>query len=112
MSSNFYSEGDYKYTEIAICLEDTEIPAAKGKFFLPIITPMLNSEVPYEKQEQQVNTNNILSDINLSSIVPCTISNYVELPLPSGVTSAKKGDKFQVNFVGGEVNNPVLQQKM
>lgn len=109
MSSNFYSDGDFKYTENAICLEDTT--SDTGKFFLPIITPTLSKDKPYEQTDPSVNTNNILSDINKTSIKPCTVSNYVELKLPAGVTQAFKGDIFQVNFIGGNVNDPVLQQK-
>lgn len=110
MNQNFYNDNDYKYTETAICIENTD--TGMGKFYLPTITPMLSSVIPYDNIDPVVSTSNILSEINLSDIGKCTESNYIELQLPNGMMKASKGDKFSISFIGGEVNNPMITQKI
>ena len=115
MSEDFYSSTTYNSIETAICLEDIGIEKddnrTSGKFCIPVITPTLSNNTIVEQTDGPVNTTNILSDINKSEITPCTISNYLELKLPNGVKSARKGDKFSVQFIGGDIDDPVLMQK-
>ena len=65
-------------------------------------------ELHYRK-DNQLTKMNILnkSDVNLN-IYECTTSNYIELPLPSGEVGCKKGDRFVISFIGGDVNTPYL----
>lgn len=106
MNTDFYkSNYDFKYHEIAICLEDTDGPYAK--IFIPIITPTLSHNIAYDTTDGPVNLDNIISDTSSSYITPCTESNYITLRLPDD-KPAKANDKFLVVFIGGNVNHPVL----
>lgn len=104
---DFYSQNDYVYNEFAVCIEDSDTDVAK--FFLPVVTPLLSSDEPYDKKDDRLSKMNILNkdDVNLN-IYACTTSNYIELPLPHGETGCKKGDKYVVSFIGGDVNTPFL----
>lgn len=104
---DFYSTNDYMYNEFAVCIEDSDTDTAK--FYIPIATPFLDSTSPYDRKDNQLTKMNILnkSDVNLN-IYECTTSNYIELPLPSGEVGCKKGDRFVISFIGGDVNTPYL----
>lgn len=105
MKKNFYEELDLRYPEIAICMEDTNTNI--GKFFIPILTPTLNSSKPYLEKNNDFNTKNLINSNGLNAS-PVYFSNYIELKLPKGITTAKKDDKFIVIFIGGDINKPVL----
>lgn len=104
---DFYSQNDYMYNEFAMCIEDSDTNVAK--FFIPIATPFLDRSKPYDKKDNGVTKMNILNknDVNLN-IAACTTSNYIELHLPNGETGCKKGDKYVVSFIGGDINTPFL----
>ena len=104
---DFYSQNDYMYNEFAVCIEDSDTDMAK--FYIPIATPFLDLTSPYDKKDDRVSKMNILNkdDVNLN-IFPCTTSNYIELPLPYGQIGCKKGEKYVVSFIGGDVNTPYL----
>lgn len=104
------SEISYNSIENAICLEDTKNGVAK--ICIPVVTPTLSKTDIVEQTDGPVSVNNIISDINKSDIQPCIVSNYLELPLPNGLLKAKKGDRFSVQFIGGDVSDPVLTQKI
>ena len=106
MNSSFYDDLDLKYSEEAILLEDTD--TGIGKFYIPVLTPLLDSSYPYIKQDQGINTRNIKNDISGSEIGQCYTSNYIELNLPNGELNANKGDKFILMFIGGDINRPYL----
>lgn len=99
-TSSFYKDLDFKYPEIAICLEDTN--NGIGKFFIPVLTPFLNKDIAYDKKEVGISTMNILNKNLNIEIDGCNLSNYIELKMP--VENAKKGDTFIVVFVGGDIN--------
>lgn len=103
--NNFYDNFDLRYPEIAICLEDTDTNI--GKFFIPVLTPLLDKDVPYDESDNNFNKYNIENrdDIRLS---PVNLSNYIELKLPKGYESAKKDDMFIVIFLSGDPNKPIL----
>lgn len=105
MKKNFYEDLDLRYPEIAICLEDTV--SNIGKFFIPILTPTLNKNKPYLEKNNDFYVKNLINSDNLT-ISPIYFSNYIELKLPKGITSAKKDDKFIVVFIGGDITKPVL----
>lgn len=104
---DFYSQNDYPYNEFAICIEDTDTDVAK--FYIPIATPFLDSTEPYDRKDIGVTKMNILnkSDVNLN-ISECTTSNYIELHLPYGEVGCKKGDKYVISFIGGDINTPFI----
>lgn len=107
MNADFYNTSDleFKFPEIAICLEDTDGPYAK--IFIPVVTPLLSKNLAYDTKDGPVNLDNIISDTSSCYIIPCTESNYITLRLPDD-NPAIKGEKFIVIFLGGEVNHPVL----
>lgn len=100
----FYKDMVFSYPEIAVCIEDTDKQI--GKFFIPVLTPCIKDREPYDKVFQGLDTHNLKNKGVRPT--PITFSNYIELPLPTGFTSAKKGDEFVVVFIGGDCNNPVL----
>ena len=106
MTNDFYNQLDFKYPEIAICMEDTDGPTAK--IFIPIATPTLSNSLIYDTKGLPLNLSNIKSTgINRGNISRVTESNYIEMKLPDD-QPAKKGDKFIIVFIGGNVNDGVL----
>lgn len=106
MTNDFYNQLDFKYPEIAVCMEDTDGPIAK--IFIPIATPTLSNSLIYDTKGLPLNLSNIKSTgINKGNISRVTESNYIEMKLPDD-QPAKKGDKFIIVFIGGNVNNGVL----
>ena len=109
MTTDFYNQLDFKYPEIAICLEDTNGPNAK--IFVPIATPVLSNAIAYDTKGLPLNLSNIKSKgINKGNISRVTESNYIEMKLPDD-QPAKKGDKFIIIFIGGNVNNGILLRR-
>lgn len=105
-SSNFYNNIDFKYPEIAISLEDSE---NIGKFFIPVLTPFLSSDEAYDKKEMDSPKTNITNrDQFIHDIEPCILSNYITLSLPKNDVQCKKGDKFVISFIGGDINKPYI----
>ena len=102
----FYQNLDLRYPELAICIEDSQDNIAK--FFIPILTPILNGDKPYDETDINVSKTNIISDSSSMDISACTSSNYLELILPDTVKNCSKGDKFVIIFIGGDPNKPVL----
>lgn len=111
--SNFYDQTDLRYTEIAVCLEDTSGPT--GKFAIPILTPFMNNNSPTENIIDNDSTKTLLSGSRKElEIGNCKITNYLELELPDIVKHeinyhdpnivVRKGDKFIAVFVGGDIN--------
>ena len=115
----FYQNLDLKYPELAICLEDSV--DGKAKFYIPILTPLLESTEAYETTDINISKSNILSDTTSMEITACTTANYVELHLPSlqlidpetsklktMTGSCVKGDIFVIVFIGGSMNKPYI----
>ena len=111
--SNFYTDRDYKYPEIAILLEYSiaDNYDVIGKFFIPAITPFIKSDLAYDKKDitpSKINIKN--SNKSNLDINPCIISNYIELKIPEylNIKNINKGDKFIVSFLGGDINKPFI----
>ena len=102
----FYQNLDLRYPELAICIEDTDTKVAK--FFIPVLTPILNKDKPYEETDNNISKTNIISDSSSMDISACTSSNYLELILPDNIQGCSKGDTFVIVFIGGDPNKPVL----
>lgn len=104
----FYQDLDLRYPEIAICVGKTETDRKVAKFYIPILTPILNGDEPYDITDININKSNILSNSSSMDITACTSSNYLELIIPDSVDEVEVGDKLVVIFVGGDPNKPVL----
>lgn len=102
----FYQDLDFKYPELAICIEDSIDGIAK--FHIPVLTPMLDREEAYDITDNNVNKSNIISKSDSMDITACTSSNYLELHLPTNDNSCQKGDIFVIVFIGGNPNMPFI----
>lgn len=102
----FYQTLDLRYPELAICIEDSVNSIAK--FYIPVLTPILDSDKPYDETDININISNILNDSSSMEINACTSSNYLNLHLPEKIDSCIKGDIFVIIFIGGDPNKPVL----
>ena len=128
----YYQDLDLRYPELAICLEDANENGI-AKFYIPVLTPILDSSRAYDQTDLRVSKSNILNDSSSMDIRACTSSNYIELQLPEvyranceysascgecGITTYKpnhkkydtcrKGDKFAILFIGGDPNKPFI----
>lgn len=109
MNTSYYKLHSYTQLEIVVCLEDIDnTKNNKGKFFIPAFTPFLDNDVPYDKKDPPSSTANIISGTHGLDIRRCTMSNYVELKIPEYIDSIKKGDKFVISFIGGDINKPYI----
>lgn len=109
MNKDFYSNIDFKYPEIGVCMEDTTGPDVK--ISIPIATPTLPMDIAYDNKDLSISTQNIVSDLTAMYISPCTTSNYITMKLPSEIESLKKGDKVILLFIGGDLNSPVILRR-
>lgn len=103
----FYQDLDLRYPELAICIGQTKYRNI-AKFFIPVLTPILNGDEPYDITDINISKSNILSDSSSMDITACTSSNYVELEIPDFISNYKVGDKFVIVFIGGDLNKPVI----
>lgn len=109
MNTSYYKLHSYTQLEIVVCLEDIDnTKDNKGKFFIPAFTPFLDNDVPYDKKDPPSSTANIISGTHGLDIRRCTMSNYIELKIPEYIDSIKKGDKFVISFIGGDINKPYI----
>lgn len=102
----FYQNLDFRYPELAICIGKT-LSRNIAKFYIPVLTPMLNGNKPYDITDNHAYKSNILSNTNSMEILPCTTSNYLELIVPNDIY-IEVGDIYVVIFVGGDPNKPVI----
>lgn len=106
---DLYTDQNFKYPEIAICMEDAAEQTVK--LYIPAVSPLLEHDEPYDKIDPSPSMLNILNreTINLD-IQKCTTSNYIEVKVPEYIESGsiKKGDKFVISFIGGNVNEPYI----
>lgn len=105
--NNFYKDLELNNTEYAITLEDYEY-GNKVKCHIPSLMPFLsNKEIIEEKS--RVSPSNIRNkQIDLLGIGKYTSCNYIELYIPTslseGQLKGKKGDKFMITFIAGDIN--------
>lgn len=103
---DYYQNLDLIFPELAICIEDSLDGIAK--FYIPVLTPVLDGTTPYNITDININKSNILNDSSSMDINACTSSNYLELHLPANDNSCKKGDIFVISFIGGNPNMPFI----
>lgn len=107
----YYTENNY--SDIAIALEDYTY-GKNGKFFIPSLTPFLNSNSVSENNEKNKYNNIMNKDKVKLQISQTNTCNYINLFIPlelyKGSNAEKdykgnKGDKFIILFVGGDIND-------
>lgn len=105
--NNFYKNLELNSTEFAIALEDYEY-GSSVKCHIPSLMPfMTNKEIIEEKR--RVSPSNIRNkNLELLGIGKYTSCNYIELHVPAliseGEIKGKKGDKFIITFIAGDIN--------
>lgn len=107
--TNFYKDQEFRYLEIAVCLENSN--GLEAKFCIPALTPFVEQDEPYDKLDIEPSKRNILNKNKTNlDIKKCTTSNYITLELPekNRETGCRKGDKFVVSFIGGDINKPYI----
>lgn len=112
MDHDFYNNKpiDFKYPEIGVCMEDTN-DYKQVKLAIPIATPTLSLESPYDYTELVNSTRNIISDTSNIFIHSVTTSNYITIDLPDDIGPLKQGDKVILIFIGGDLNKPVILRR-
>jgi len=111
--NNYIEESDFKYSEIAIALEDYEFNTIV-KFTIPTIFTFLNNNSIVLETHVTLKTNLVNKDlINANNYTTC---NYIELFVPfnaaGGNYKGLKGDKYIVIFVGGNINKCSILQRI
>lgn len=105
--NNFYKDFNLNTTEYAIALEDF-LYNNNVKCYIPsLMTFLPNSEIINDtKRNSPTNIKN--KNKSLLGIGQVNTCNYIELYIPSlysnGEIYGKKGDKFLITFVGGDIN--------
>ena len=112
MNINYYEEQNFNLTEIGVVMEDVSYTKA-AKINIPAIMPGISDTKAFSTIKSKYHTNNIINKSGRANIRSCTISNYVSLKIPVYIGksiadggSIKKGTKFIISFVGGEINKP------
>lgn len=107
--------------ETAIALEDF-IYGEKTKVTIPALLPILDDSKPIETTHYLSNRNIINKDKSELRVTKCTKCNYIELIIPKDLCpclgidpncnhKGSKGQKFIVNFVGGDINKPIIYRR-
>lgn len=119
--NNFYSTSDMSYTETAITLEDFTY-GEKTKITIPVLLPLLDNTQPMESTKYLNRRNIINKNRDDIQVTKCTKCNYIELVIPKDLCpclgidpkcnhKGKKGQKFIVNFIGADINKPVIYRR-
>lgn len=107
--NNYIEKSDFKYSEIAIALEDYKF-GSLVKFTIPTIMTFLSQDTIIK--ESHLNTKSNIVNKNPLGINKYTSCNYIELYVSEDKacdrTEGKKGDKYVVIFVGGNINNCII----
>lgn len=136
-NSNFYTELDLRYPEIAIAMDDIDIlNPGMTRFIIPILTPGVVMTKPvsntvYQSKHNLMNSNKAAFEIN-----NIRMKNYITLPvtrevcgtnlmnyifdtnsdeyykfisnIPDNQRYIRRGSKWIVIFIGGDITNPSI----
>lgn len=82
-NSDFYSDLDLSYPEIAINVEPIDrLNPGKCKFYIPVLMPYLSKDSAVNKTKQLNNSNMLNVKPNLFDVSKVEVANYVEIPVP------------------------------
>ena len=109
-NKDFFSNLDFKYPEIAICLQKN-----KNKFYVPIVMGLVdNAGIAPKEIKKKINPKKIRNTNNNLEIKDIKKTNYITLDVPEYLWNTdykstgikyNKGDQFIIVFVGGDLNN-------
>ena len=105
--NNFYKDFELNTTEYAIALENFDYNT-KVKCYIPSLMSFLPSSEVVEDSKRNSSNNIKNKNKNLLGIGQVNTCNYIELYIPSlysnGDIYGKKGTKFLITFVAGDIN--------
>lgn len=115
MITSFYNDKEMKYTEIGIVLEKAYY-TSKFKVAIPVLLPEVSTSTAFTESKTKPAVSNIMNKTARDKISTYTISNYIDLYIPTYMTSGitdkygyiEKGTKLLITFIGGEVNKPAV----
>lgn len=113
---NFYAEKNFTYVEVAICLERFyKYRPGVLRFAIPIMEPYMSSSA-IEEEVHNVDMSKIMNkEKEKLKIKPLVESNTFSIELPADLVYdcdndklgwVDVGEKFLIEFVGGDINNP------
>ena len=81
-TSSFYDKLDFKYPEIAICIETIDrLNPGNPKFIIPVLTPNMNTDSESTQLIYQ-NSSNLRNGDTIPEVTNITMNNYMRIPLP------------------------------
>ena len=100
---DFYNKSNMTYSEIAIALEDFTY-GEDVKMTIPVLLPLVNYK------DEPISTTEYISNNYITLNVPkdlCPCFGLDENCTHEGL----KGQKFIVNFIGGNINKPIIYRR-
>jgi hypothetical protein len=95
-NTDFYENLDLTYPEIGICAEKIDrCRPGKKKFFIPILTPYIDTSTPKTSTVVQRNSNIMNYDKSSVEVSNLTELNYIEIEIPKELCAYVGGD-FEV----------------
>lgn len=113
--SKIYNTSTMIFTEIAIALDDF-IYGENAKITIPALLPMVNKDEPTNTVSYLNNSIIINKHKDELYVDKCIKSNYIDLYVPKELSpdntyKGYKGQKFVVNFIGGDINKPFIYRR-
>ena len=119
---SYYDKNTSEFTEIGIAVGKYTY-GKKAKITIPALLPLVPADKAYKETDENDDDNLLNRDPTELDLDKGTDTNYVELLIPrylrydveeageSTSYKGKKGDKFLVTFVGGNINNPIVYRR-
>lgn len=119
---DFYNSSNMTYSELAITLEDFTY-GEDVKITIPVLLPLVDFKDEPISTTQYLSNRNILNkNKDNLKVDKCTTSNYITLNVPKDLCpclgldpecthKGKKGQKFIVSFIGGNINKPIIYRR-
>lgn len=78
---NYYDDLDFKYAEIAICIDKIDrLSPGSPRFVIPVLTPSYSKDTEVETTIRQ-NSSNIRNGDTSPEVANITMTNYIQIPL-------------------------------
>ena len=109
--SKIYNTTTINSTEIAIALTDFTY-GSNVKVIIPALLPLVDKTEPTDTVSYVSNSNIINKNKDELRTSKCIKSNYIPKELcPDSSLIGLAGQKFIVNFVGGDINKPFIYRR-
>lgn len=113
--SKIYNTTTINSTEIAIALTDFTY-GSNVKVIIPALLPLVDKTEPTDTVSYVSNSNIINKNKDELRTSKCIKSNYIDLYVPKELSPDSSliglsGQKFIVNFVGGDINKPFIYRR-